>query len=402
MTRGVQSYLCGSLDYKNVTSTPCQAKASSFFQLLQCTPGLDERDNRGKKHNMAFVITGLTLAMFCGRDGKLSGLHRHMVNHFEELCVAVCFWPDRAISRAQLPLLLADTNGEIFSRLLFDWFGLSLDEQIKNWFSVDGKELRGSIQPGHKRGEACVSALAQLTEQVVGQTYYNGTKESERPAVRKLLVDSGLCSQKITLDALHLVPKTLNAIHGAEGVYLVGLKSNQAHLYRYCFCKALTEKGDYARTDEPERAHGRLDQRSYTSYSLPPDALAPRWQKAGMGTLIEVSRSRKKLDGSLVSQETCYYVSNARPASQAEAEDIFNAIRGHWLVEVMHHQRDVTLAEDKMRSGSQPLNRLMSGLRTMTLNLIRRLRPKNMAAQIDEFADRFPILIQFMNQQLVL
>lgn len=115
-----------------------------------------------------------------------------------------------------------------------------------------------------------------------------------------------------------------------------------------------------------------------------------------------VSRSRKKLDGSLVSQETCYYVSNARPASQAEAEDIFNAIRGHWLVEVMHHQRDVTLAEDKMRSESQPLNRLMSSLRTMTLNLIRRLRPKNMAAQIDEFADRFQILIQFMTQQLVL
>lgn len=97
-----------------------------------------------------------------------------------------------------------------------------------------------SIQPGHKRGEACVSALAHRTEQVVGQTYYNGTKESERPAVRKLLNDSNLYSQKITasadrLDALHLVPKTLDAIHGAEGVYLIGLKSNQAHLYRYCF-----------------------------------------------------------------------------------------------------------------------------------------------------------------------
>lgn len=385
-----------------MTTAPSPAKTTTFFQLLRQAPGLDGRDIRGKKHDIAFVITGLTLAMFCGRDGKLSGLHRHMVNHFEELCVAVCFWPEKAISRAQLPLLLARVDGELFARLLFDWFGLVLDDESKLWFSLDGKELRGSIRPGHKRGEACVSALAHRTEQVVGQTYYSGTKESERPAVRKLLDDSSLCSQKITLDALHLVPKTLNAIHGAEGVYLIGLKSNQARLYRYCFCRALTERADYERIDEPQRAHGRLDQRRYASYALPPDALAPRWQKAGVGTLIEVSRSRKKLDGSQASQASCYYVSNAQPTSQAEAEELFDAVRGHWLVEVMHHQRDVVLAEDKMKTESQPVNRIMSSLRTVTLNLLRRLRPKSMAAQIDEFADRFQSLIQFLTQQMVL
>ena len=117
-----------------------------------------------------------------------------------------------------------------------------------------------SILPGHKRtvrraGQACVSALAHQTGQTAGQTYYDGSKESERPAVRKLLAESGLYSQKVTLDALHLVPKTLSAIHGAQGVYLIGLKSNQAHLYRYCICKALTEKVDYKRDDEQERAH---------------------------------------------------------------------------------------------------------------------------------------------------
>jgi predicted transposase YbfD/YdcC len=385
-----------------MTATPSPAKTTTFFELLRQTPGLDGRDNRGLKHDMAFVITGLTLAMFCGRDGRLSSLHRHMVNHFEELCVAVCFWPERAISRAQLPLLLARVDGGLFARLLFDWFGLVLDEEAKLWFSLDGKELRGSIQPGHKRGEACVSALAHRTEQVVGQTYYNGAKESERPAVRKLLEDSGLCSQKITLDALHLVPKTLNTIHEAKGIYLIGLKSNQAHLYRYCFCKALTEKADHERIDEPQRAHGRLDQRTYASYALPPCALAPRWQKAGVGTLIVVSRGREKLDGSQASQQSCYYVSNAQPTCQAEAEELFDAVRGHWLVEVMHHQRDVVLAEDKMKTESQPVSRVMSSLRTVTLNLLRRLKPRNMAAQIEEFADQFQNLIRFLTQQMVL
>jgi len=78
---------------------------------------------------------------------------RRMVNHFEELCVAVCFWPEKVISRAQLPMLLASVNGELFARLLFDWFGLALDDQAKLWFSFDGKELRaGRPVPQHPAG----------------------------------------------------------------------------------------------------------------------------------------------------------------------------------------------------------------------------------------------------------
>ncbi len=73
-----------------------------------------------------------------------------MVNHFEGLCVAVQFWPKKAISRAQLPLLLAKVDGDIFAQLLFDWFGLVLSEEAKRWFAFDGKELRaGRPEPQH-------------------------------------------------------------------------------------------------------------------------------------------------------------------------------------------------------------------------------------------------------------
>jgi len=58
-----------------MTATPSPVKTTTFFQMLRQTPGLDSRDNRGKKHDMAFVIMGLTLALLSGRDGKLSGLH---------------------------------------------------------------------------------------------------------------------------------------------------------------------------------------------------------------------------------------------------------------------------------------------------------------------------------------
>lgn len=74
----------------------------------------------------------------------------------------------------------------------------------------------------------------------------------------------------------------------------------------------------------------------------------------------------------------------------------------HWCVEVIHHQRDVILAEDELRSSKAAISRVLSSLRTMVINLLGRLKVKNMAAQFDTFADKFPTLIQFFTQQMVL
>lgn len=236
---------------------------------------------------------------------------------------------------------------------------------------------------------------------VVGQTYYNGTKESERPAVRQLLKDSGLRSQKVTLDALHLTPETIKAIHQAGGIYLISLKANQARLYRHCLCNSLLDRAAYDRIDKPERGHGRVEERRYACYLLKPDVLAARWRKAGMRACVKLDRGRKGLYGSQISQQDCYYVTNACPANQGEADELFDAIRRHWLVEVTHYYRDVTLAEDGLKTKSSAISRLVSNLRTLAINLLKRIKPKNMAAQIDEFADNFNNLIQFMTQQLI-
>lgn len=385
-----------------MTTTPCQAKTNTFYQLLEQTPGLDGRDNRGKKHAVALILTGLVLALCCGRDGKLSSLHRHMVNHFEALCAATQQSHKKPISRAQLPLLLAKVNGVLFAQLLFDWFGLTLDADLKRWFALDGKELRGSIRSGHLRGEACVSALAHDSQEIINQAYYNGTKESERPTVRQLLNDTGLYNQKITLDALHFNPLTLKAIHGANGVYVVGVKLNQFQLYRYCICTCLVRQAEYERSDEPQRGHGRIDQRHYSCFRVNPLALAVRWNDAGISTLIRVKRIRQGLDGRQKPEEVSYFLSNAQPTSPQESHELFKAISQHWRIEVMHYRRDVTLAEDALRTGSQAISRLMSSLRTLTMTILARAKPKNMAAQIEEFADKFHTLIQFMTHELVL
>lgn len=103
-----------------MTTPACPVKTTTFFQLLAQTPDLDLRDNRGKRHSLALVLTGLVAALCCGRDGNLSRLHRHMTNQFENLLEATQLTDHKVISRAQLPLLLAKVNGLRFAQILFE------------------------------------------------------------------------------------------------------------------------------------------------------------------------------------------------------------------------------------------------------------------------------------------
>lgn len=61
---------------------------------------------------------------------------------------------------------------------------------------------------------------------------------------------------------------------------------------------------------------------------------------------------------------------------------------------VMHHQRDVTLAEDELCINKAAISRVLSSFRALVINLLKRLDGKNLAAQLDTFADKFPAFTQ--------
>ena len=125
---------------------------------------------------------------------------------------------------------------------------------------------------------------------------------------------------------------------------MIGVKSNQAHLHRYCLCSSLINNTDYERSDEPQVGHGRVEQRTYGCFAVSPLALAPRWKDAGMRTLIRVQRIRQKLAGSQLTQEVNYFLSNAQPTNQSEADELFDAIRHHWRVEPGRRSGDASSA----------------------------------------------------------
>ena len=62
--------------------THTQMQETTFYEQLQNCQELDLRDPRGKVHNVAFILLGLTIGLLRNRDGCLSS----MKNKNIELC----------------------------------------------------------------------------------------------------------------------------------------------------------------------------------------------------------------------------------------------------------------------------------------------------------------------------
>ncbi len=324
---------------------PCPEDNRSFYEKLQNEKGLDLRDNRGKRHDLAVVLVGVMLALLSNRDGNLSSIQRHLKNHYEQLVAVLGVEKKRPVSRSQLPIILAEVSVSVFDQMLFESYGIKLNEAEQKWFAVDGKELRGSIEKGCKRGEAIVQAVSHEDLQVVGQDYYAGEKESEVPIVRKLLQDNGLASQKISLDALHCKVATLEIITQEGGKYLVGLKENQKQLKKQ-ICLATENQSCLLKIKTEEKGHGRIETRIYQFYDVLEMEKDERWENCQIKTAIKVKREREEQKSGKMSVEESYYLSN----EVGNYEELAQAVRQHWQVETNNHIRDVSLQEDKMRS----------------------------------------------------
>lgn len=326
------------------------SQETTFYEELQKAEGLDLRDNRGKRHDLAFILLGVIIGLLRKRDGNLSSIHRSMVNTHVKLCKELDVEMPNAVSRAQLPRILEKVSLVKFEKLLFERFAIQLDEQEKQWFAGDGKELRGSIEKGSKRGEVLVQLVRHKDGGVLGQNRYNGEKESEKPCLRNLIEGKNAQHQKITADALHLNPAMTSMIEQGKGIFIIGLKENQKELLADMKWHIKNHK-PLASHSTLDKGHGRLEQRHYYHFDVSKEYFDKRWSTTGFRSLFKVVRHRTILKNDAYSEETAYYISNAKLSEKTDSTvEYFCAIRDHWSVEVNNHIRDVTLNEDDLRT----------------------------------------------------
>jgi hypothetical protein len=347
----------------------------------------DLRDNRGKRHSLAFVIVGFVLATLVGRQ-QLSGIHRFIANRVDWLGELTQIEAAKPISRAHLPRLLDGLDWPVLNGLVERCFGVRMEcDGEGQWVAVDGKALRGTLDAGDKQN--VILAVAHGTREAVAQARQCGDKSSEIPEVRTLLKDSGLEKRKVSLDAHHFNPATTAQIHQAGGIYLTQAKENQPVFLQQC--RALrTESTALAEAVEHDKAHGRVTTRRAQLFSLVSLALDARWDDSGLSALMVVERETFVVSTQKTSFETSYYVSNQVPepsTAKSLAGELAQAIRGHWGVESNNWIRDATFGEDGVKTKAGNQAQAMGLLRGLAIGLIRKTMPKNFQAAIDKFVD---------------
>lgn len=338
----------------------------------------DKRDNRGKRHNLAFVLTAMLIALL--RSGKrlnISSIHRWMAREHDNLVaqtgvLATAGKSVKSISDVQLRRILSSLDYGCYNQVNAQYFGKAVSVRDGFWQAVDGKELKGSIDKlkGEKRGENVVRAVSHqdLQSQIMG--FYQGSKESEKTVVKHYFDKQTTLCGGFTMDALHCYPALLETIAEKGGIYLVQVKSNQKKLLEDCehIAQHLPCKETFATVD---KAHGRLEQRQAKLYELNLECLQERWHKTQLGTLVVIDRQRLRLKDGEQSKERAYFITNQALGGQAGVE-LFEAVRKHWSVETDNHIRDVTLGEDYIICREGKRIRSIASILNTGLNLMRR------------------------------
>lgn len=374
------------------------SEETTFYSKLQDCEGLDLRDNRGKRHELSYVLLSFTISLLRGRDGVASSIYRSMKHYHARLCIILGKPISNLVSRSHLPIILKGVKVEIFDALLFEHYNIRLTAEEKKWFALDGKVLKGSIKKGATQGLNIVQAVEHETLKIVSQSSYEGNKDSEITCARTLLAEKDLEQQHISLDALHLCPQTTNQIEAAGGKYLISLKDNQPILLGDMDLHSQLEPALHPiRTNN--KGHGRLEQRDYQAYDLTDTEdkieFAPRWSKSNLSTLIRVKRHGIFKKTKQKYETVSFYLTNQ---NIDKATECYKAIRNHWSVEVCNHIRDVTLKEDRFRTKIRAVSRIVASLRTLVINLLLKNKPKNLIAQLELFQDDFNALILFLKR----
>jgi len=357
----------------------------------------DPRNKRGKCHDLAFICCCVIIAMMNGRFYP-TAIQRYIKNRHADLCEQIGHKSKRAISLSQLLRLLRLIDWEVWNAANLSHFNQTIhleaiSEKEEQWWAIDGKELRGSIETGKKRGLNVVRAVGQTDKVVLVQRYYDGSKESEKVEARQI-VSQQAKGKKVSLDALHCEPKVLGIVEENNGKYLVQTKANQKLMVAELVAASryLPAQNIYQTRD---KGYGRVESRTYKSYDLRhplfEDCLDERWKDCGIRTLITCYRKFTILKTAKVEEQTSLYLSNDKHLDNdkkgIKTEEWGDAIRNHWQIESDHYVRDVTFKEDFLKIKCTQIQKIMSICISAAVMLYRKINVTNFQAATELFSD---------------
>ncbi len=331
----------------------------------------DSRDNRGKRHELAFIIVNFMLSIIRSHTQlSISAISRHMKRLHDELAIDLNADSIKCISRPQLRRVLRNFNIEEFNDLNDKYFKRKVISNTSLWMSIDGKELRGNIDCvlGEKRAENIVLLKNHDSSESKPIGFYSGNKDSERNIVTDFFKShKDLKNKNYTLDALHTNPNFLKLIDKRKGGYIVQVKANQALLLEEfeLLHQHFPSKVTY---EKIEKGHGRTETRKAYLYPVENNTIDDRWGKANIKYMICIRRTTVVNKTGKKSVEESFYISNINTS----VEVFSYRIRKHWTVEVGNYIRDSNFGEDNIKCFVPEIQQAMASILTTIINQIQK------------------------------
>jgi hypothetical protein len=184
----------------------------------------DKRQARGKRYEIATILTLSVLAKLGGQDTP-EGMAEWVQHRAEQLRASL------RLKRQQMP------SAVTYRRVLGQAIDIQEVEHVVGQFfkqgqaktkqlAMDGKSLRGTIEPGQRRGVHLLAIYAVDTGVVLHQVNVEA-KENEISVAPKVLAEVVVEGKVVTGDAMFTQRDLSSQIVEAHGHYLWTVKDNQ-------------------------------------------------------------------------------------------------------------------------------------------------------------------------------
>ena len=243
-------------------------------------------------------------------------------------------------------------------------------EKLKKLLSIDGKTARGSGDK-HHRPLHVVSAWSEADGVSLGQRAVK-EKENEIVAIPELLTQIRIANQIVTIDAMGTQKDIAALIRRKRADYVLPVKGNHRGLMEDIvtyfadeeFLAAIKKKGGYHCTKEKHRS--QIEKREY--YQTDDIQWMP--QRKEWKDLASIGMTVNTIDrDGVITQERRYFISSLA----VDVKEFARAVRGHWKVESMHWQLDVTFREDQSTILDKRAAANMNIIRKWSLSILRML-----------------------------
>jgi predicted transposase YbfD/YdcC len=316
----------------------------------------DPRTARGVRYPLAGLLTVAVCAVMAGASSFTA--IADWLHDLDDIARARLGFIRKAPAATTIWRLLTRLDADHLATVLAGWLRTRVQPRAtprprrhRIIIAVDGKTMRGARRPDGTKVHL-LSALDTSTGIVLAQITV-AAKSNEIPAFTPLLdaveaVLGSLHGVVFVADALHTQTSHANEIAARGADLFIPTKGNQPTLFTQLKNLPWTQVpvGDRRR----ERGHGRRETRTVKAITVTtPGGIAfPHAQQA-----VRITRTRTT--NGTTSRETAYYTLSL-PAEHAQPADLQNWARREWLIEALHHVRDVTFREDlhQARTGTGP------------------------------------------------